>query len=505
MLDFRKALIALSVAGLGLVGTASAQLVPTVSAVGVSSPTYAAIEGTTELLPLITFTAAENGGVTGGQAIFTLTANVPITNVQPSALSPNLDIIATDNNGDIANVTVLSATSVQVSFPAVTGALTSITVTGIRTNASLATSPTITITPSALPGNGIVFSGTGAGAIPEAFVVKSLVAPVLVGSANQALSGTVATAQYPVVTATIAGAFADSFKSVADYKAPGAGAVTPAQGTRLAVTFTNLNANVNYYVPQVIAGAGTLTMNAYSAATGSTLASLVGGSGPAAAEVALPTPVGGSSTIYYGVNTSEGLTIPSFAILVNEVIPSQAAVTAVSSVGVGVSVTLVGVTTGYPQFSGSQTPYTASQTVVANTNGLLTLSTTTLLFPYVINIGGYDTGIAITNATAGLAAGVYSATATGTAGTANVYFYGANPPTPNPLVLPVVAGGSYTAFLASTAAPGFAGYLVVTANFAGAHGFAFITDGFGGGGRGLSEGYLAIVTAIGAAATAPTF
>jgi len=110
--------------------------------------------------------------------------------------------------------------------------------------------------------------------------------------------------------------------------------------------------------------------------------------------------------------------------------------------------------------------------------------TTPLLFPYVINVNGFDTGIAIANTTTdpfGTAA---------QAGTCSLYFYGSSAPTVTPFVTPVVATGTDYANLASTLAPGFSGYMIANCNFQFAHGFAFISDV---GARNLAMGYLALV------------
>jgi len=532
MLKFNKGLLTLSVASLTFAGMAFGQAsIPTATTAGASTPVFAAIEGVTELLPPVTFTLA---GTVTGSIQFTLTSNVPITNVLQPAAGPTVDIIAQDNNGDLGTATITGPTTIQITFPTVTAGLTSITVYNIRANASLSTSPTITLTPSSAPASGIAFTGAGAGAVTEAFVVKSLLTPTFTTFANTSLALTAPNVPFNVVSVTITGAFSNALKTIAAYTGqtvvsipappvapavlPAAGPTPPApiaalQGTRLALSFTNLNSNVNYFVPTTASGGG-VTLTAYNAATGNTAATaatVTATNGVPAASVLLPAPVGGVSTIYYGVTAGPGL--GPVIVTLQGMVPSQAAVTSVQTVGVGVSIVLVGVSTGYPQFSATQTPFAASQTVAAGTNGLLTLNTTTLLFPYVINIAGYDTGIAITNATAGLSAtGTFSATATGTAGTASVFFFGTGVPTPNPLVLPVIAGGTESPFLISQVAPGFNGYLVVTANFSNAHGFAFVADGFGGGGRGLSQGYLAIVTnsaslpgVPASGATTPTF
>ncbi len=110
---------------------------------------------------------------------------------------------------------------------------------------------------------------------------------------------------------------------------------------------------------------------------------------------------------------------------------------------------------------------------------------TVLLFPFASNLAGFDTGLAIAST---------STDPFGTAaqnGTCTVNFYGTAAPAA--FVTPTVTSGTAYTNLLSTIAPGFQGYIIAQCRFQYAHGFAFITDGFGGPGRGLSQGYLALV------------
>jgi hypothetical protein len=112
------------------------------------------------------------------------------------------------------------------------------------------------------------------------------------------------------------------------------------------------------------------------------------------------------------------------------------------------------------------------------------ICTTALLYPYVINVNGFDTGIAIANT---------STDPFGTsaqAGTCSLYFYGTAQPTVNPFVTPTVATATVYANLASTLAPGFDGYMIANCNFQFAHGFAFVSDV---GARNLAMGYLPLI------------
>lgn len=111
---------------------------------------------------------------------------------------------------------------------------------------------------------------------------------------------------------------------------------------------------------------------------------------------------------------------------------------------------------------------------------------TNLLFPYVTNASGFDTGLAIANTS--LDTGVF-ATATATqAGGCTLFSYGDNAPASIPTG--TIAAGKVYVNLASAVMPNFQGYVIAQCAFQYAHGFAFVSD-FGA--RNLAMGYLALV------------
>ena len=105
--------------------------------------------------------------------------------------------------------------------------------------------------------------------------------------------------------------------------------------------------------------------------------------------------------------------------------------------------------------------------------------TTTLLFPFVTNQQGFDTGLAISNTSK-------------EAGSCTITYSGAAAPTP--LTTQAVAGGSQWIALSSAISPGFQGYLTAACGFREAHGFAFVSNGYPGGPSTLAQGYLAVCT-----------
>jgi len=107
----------------------------------------------------------------------------------------------------------------------------------------------------------------------------------------------------------------------------------------------------------------------------------------------------------------------------------------------------------------------------------------------VTSVTGFDTGIALSNTSAD----PFGTTAVG--GTCSLNFYGTGAPTPSTGVNApggTQAGGSSTAFLLSSVAPGFTGYLIAQCTYQYGHGFAYIVYNFGQT-SGATMGYLATV------------
>ena len=101
--------------------------------------------------------------------------------------------------------------------------------------------------------------------------------------------------------------------------------------------------------------------------------------------------------------------------------------------------------------------------------------TTTLLFPFVTNQLGFDTGLVITNASEG-------------SGSCTIGYSG--PDAPDDIRCTSLSGGEQWVNLLSHIAPEFQGYITANCEFRDAHGFAFITDAD----LNLAQGYLAVCT-----------
>jgi hypothetical protein len=118
---------------------------------------------------------------------------------------------------------------------------------------------------------------------------------------------------------------------------------------------------------------------------------------------------------------------------------------------------------------------------------------TNLLFPFVTNQGGFDTGMVISNTSED------PGWVSPQRGACKIYYYGADPAGNKPatqttgsvaegkqLIWTLSLGGN----LGVTATPGFQGYVIASCDFQYAHGYAFISDA---GASKLAQGYLALI------------
>ena len=132
-----------------------------------------------------------------------------------------------------------------------------------------------------------------------------------------------------------------------------------------------------------------------------------------------------------------------------------------------------------------------ADTSTAATTFTIIQCTTSLLFPFVTSQVGFDTGLAIMNTTTD---------PFGTkpqSGICTLNFYGQNAPAAYPTAV-IGSGNSWTpttgAWMASTIAPNFEGYMIAVCNFQLAHGYSFVSDL---GAQKLAHGSLALVLPTG--------
>jgi len=266
------------------------------------------------------------------------------------------------------------------------------------------------------------------------FVINNLPAGVSVYASNSLLSGAVAAGTSAVLLTGENGPVAAATPTNTDFPCGSAMCTGTTSATQLPVV--NNSATAVYEVT----GANSLSSDAYN----------VGLWFSWTGNAAQNSPAPGASTIVGGfAPTPSGLGVSA-----------STAATASSSLNI-------------PRFIEVTQSRAVIQIYVCRTN---------LLFPFVTNQAGFDTGLAIANTSTdpfGTAA---------QAGTCTLFSYGANAPASIPTGN--IASGTVYVNLASTAMPNFQGYVIAQCGFQFAHGFAFISD-FGA--RNLAMGYLALI------------
>jgi len=256
------------------------------------------------------------------------------------------------------------------------------------------------------------------------------------------------------------------------------------QGTEIQFVVNNIGAGVSIFVPNQLP----LTNGSGGPQTG--LAVLVGTGGGAGTTQL--TGSGNTATAVYEVWYSNANVIETITLPVR--------VAAISNTGQNLPG--LGQSTANVSFAPISNIQTADRSApiprfcnnaVARNLFAINACTCNLLFPFVTNQAGFDTGIAIANTT-------LDPFGTSTqAGPVQLFYYGnttgggAAPATQTSqtvnagteLVFNLSSGGN----LGIAATPGFQGYIIATARFQYCHAFAFISDL---GAQRLAEGYLAI-------------
>jgi len=264
------------------------------------------------------------------------------------------------------------------------------------------------------------------------------------------------------------------------------------QGTQIAFAFAGVQAGVSLYVPGEILLTGNYGVDSGGHQTPSGVAVLIGGdgtTGPNAITVSGTTGVATYEIIYSDPSVTETLTVPVFVAFISNTaqnLPGSGTSTIAVNFAPLSSTPVASSSAPIPRFC---QPNTASNLFSINS------CTCNLLFPFVTNQAGFDTGIAIANTTADTLNGVVPQQ-----GLVTLTYYGnttgggAAPPTAvttsqvpagGELIFTLSGGGGF----GIPATPGFQGYIIAQANFQYCHAFAFISDA---GAQKLAEGYLAI-------------
>jgi hypothetical protein len=274
---------------------------------------------------------------------------------------------------------------------------------------------------------------------------------------------------------------------------------TATSGTRIQIVFNNIPANTNVYVPLTVSlnnGAtppviqSTLTLvtsatGAENDATGSTANGAPGASDnthAGAGTHAQLTVSSGSATAIYEETLNNSGAVETYDIPVF-LQASGAAITAPQGpMTATVSFAPVGSSSNVPNF------VSGSSTTTAN-GPAFEACTTTLLFPFVTNQLGFDTGVAIANTSSDLLNGGTKSKAANQSGTCTLNFFGDGAPADAVVTDNIAAGATY-ANAASAVAPGFQGYMIASCNFLYGHGFAYVVYNLTEN-NGAAMGYLA--------------
>jgi hypothetical protein len=274
------------------------------------------------------------------------------------------------------------------------------------------------------------------------------------------------------------------------------------QGTRFLIRFYNIPEGVSISVPKAIDN-GTLAI------TGDALrlewvsgadSNGAGGTLPHASDTLAVSLSGGFGSVTYEVIDDDPFLIETVAV---PILVEWEADTSndLPAVGSGqVSASFAPLSTIVKASGPAPEPRFLENTATPRTFITIARCTTTLLFPFVTNQAGFDTGMAISNT---------SSDWLGTdpqTGACTIHYHGATTgggAAPPEQTSTPIAGGEQLIFTLSggnnaqniAGAPEFQGYVIAVCEFQYAHGFAFITDGFGGI-PALAQGYLALVIPV---------
>jgi hypothetical protein len=282
-------------------------------------------------------------------------------------------------------------------------------------------------------------------------------------------------------------------------------------GTRLKATFNNIPSGVHIFVqvantaaPAIVGGSAANLNNADGSTyvgyavlvSGETLSDgsgvipsvtatdNAGGLGIAEVSIAAGTGTAVWEVVNTNPNTVETMSFPIYI--------TYAAATATNAPLPGTStVTLSYAPTATSGAASSSLPIPRFSAGNAASGNIFTINVcrTILLYPYITNQGGFDTGLTVANTSQDP---VFSTGAQN--GACTFTYYGgttaAATTPPGPTSTGNIAAGTVWANTLGTIAPTFQGYAFAVCNFQFAHGFAFISDI---GARNLAMGYLALV------------
>jgi hypothetical protein len=542
MADFRRKLFGLTASTLMFSGMAFGQFCnsgATLTTAPGSLGNNISAEGLTELIqPVVITCSATAAGTSTFNVLLQIGGNVPITSKVTSTSTGLTEIALTGGASTVFGVVAGSVVSFSgVSVTTVAAGPVPLTISYIRVNASVI--PAAGVFPGSVSAQAAVqgvtnTTSTTTGVLSNLAYVYNAISTTAntkvynsaaAATSGIALVGAVSTSpNYSVCTSQNSGStsvgpsfwvgvtenFAGSFKKQATVQGGSASAV--ASGTRIKLVFNNIPTGLSLYVPLLVGSAvvndlvGSLTSSETGAFAAPTIAST-----PAAVAGLVPlTVTGTSATAIYEITTDSPLTIDQL------IVPVTLGASANTITNYLANPTLTVTTTLAPQLTtASQIPAYSTTPADAVTASSVTFKpcVTNLLFPFVTNANGFETGIAISNTTKD---SFSTATQSGTC-TLNFYGSGVTGATnPTAVTAPNLTEGTNQPFLAgenyaftltqalgvNTANPAtFQGYMIAQCNFTLAHGFAYILGGLQPGmfvnPNNTAMGYLALVISRG--------
>jgi hypothetical protein len=266
--------------------------------------------------------------------------------------------------------------------------------------------------------------------------------------------------------------------------------VSATNPTQVRFQFTNIPSGVTVYLPSSAISTGNNTLTPVSGVGSSAASDIDGTYTPGGADIAY----GGSyGAVAAGTDALYSVSADSLGTIDTLYIPFIVRFSTSSGLG---SVLV----------SGSLAPQAADKAPSFTTAGGDPVAAfgvgacvTSLLFPYVTNYTGWDTGFAIVNTSKDAAEGTPGVpfSTPGQAGTCTLSFFGRNAEDasralPPAITTPEIAAGGVWSGSLSTAnlETGYQGYVIAQCNFRLAHGYAFISDI---GAESIAHGYLALV------------
>jgi len=267
------------------------------------------------------------------------------------------------------------------------------------------------------------------------------------------------------------------------------------QATELSVAFTGIPTAATLYLPLSVSSGGTTLVLQGSALTPVTSPSGLTGLNLFAFT---PTSTGTVTATYVTLNNTSTGTLFSFPVYLS--VAGGAA--PVQTTAMTAAVTYI--PTGAPTGPTAVIPTFAVSSATPINTLTVTPCLTTLLFPFVTNVAGFETGIAIANTTTDNLKSGGGDSVTAASGTCTLNFYGNTATQPTAFTTGSIGvmsttntvGPVFANTLTAMGPLGFTGYAIASCNFLDAHGFTYIISQFGTSSA-TAEGVLAVVLPTG--------